>query len=757
MTVRGVACCLGIAAALSLWIPFSPWIFLLPPAAWALRKRVGPWPLALTLAFCFVQVRTLPGPRDLRRLLPDAPRTVQLEIRVEGDARVVSFREGHRETRAPVTAERLHHQGIWRPVSGRIQVRVEGEREWIPGSHYEVLGALVPADQPHAGLRRAKWILRTDPANWTSLSSRRPQWPRRFFRVRHHLASRIEALSPEASPAAGVLQALLLGRRVEVEDHTMRTFARTGLVHIFAISGLHLGLIATVLVWLARRIRFPYRYHILWVLPWLLLFTLCTGVRASSLRALIMITVWLSARLAYRRPNALNALCVAAVCILLLAPEQIADVGFQFSFLLVGGLLTIGGEVDAWLRARCARDPWAPVSTWERRFDRKLKDPLLRGLGVSFVCLVLAAPLTAHTFNLFSPVGLVGNLPAVPLVFLLLILGFPALPLLAAPDPVAALALRPARWCAETLLDWVNLLEHIPGGVHWVRSPPVWMVVACYALAGMWIARPRQRPWIFAGALALAGYAGTEAWLHHRRAELVVVDAGRGQAAWLRNRRGEVILIDCGSDWSGWNVARALREDGIDRIAALVFTHPDPRHVEGWREVFRHAHPREIWVAETDLDHPLFAELPLRPLPLSQGARRRVAGWDVQTLWPPADLNERSSDDRSLVLRFTDGFAAVLSMGGASERVETRLVESGHPLAARVWLAGHHRTRPGGSTAFLKRVRPDLSVISGTAFRGISPARETTAARLMKTGVPLFQLPPARILRVNPRHGTIYP
>lgn len=373
---------------------------------------------------------------------------------------------------------------------------------------------------------------------------------------------------------------------------------------------------------------------------------------------------------------------------------------------------------------------------------------------MSAVCLLLAAPLTAHTFHLFSPIGVIGNLPAVPLVFLLLLVGFPALPLLGLPEAAASAALQPARWCAEGLLGWVKMLEAVPGGVHWVRSPPVWMVVACYVLLAGWVWQPRRRGWVAAGGLLLAGYAGTEAWLHHRRTEVVVVEADRGQAAWLRNGRGEIVLVDCGSDWSGWTVARALREEGVDRIAALVLTHPDPNHVEGWREVFRHARPREVWVAGPDRDHPVYAELPMTPVAMDRGVRRRVAGWDVEVLWPPRDLRERSSDDRSLVLRFTDGFASVLTMGGATERVEARLAGSGDPLAARVWLAGHHRSRPGASATFLRAVRPDVAVVSGLGFRGPTPARVNTSGRVMEAGIPLLRLPPAPLLRLNPREAT---
>jgi competence protein ComEC len=204
-------------------------------------------------------------------------------------------------------------------------------------------------------------------------------------------------------------------------------------------------------------------------------------------------------------------------------------------------------------------------------------------------------------------------------------------------------------------------------------------------------------------------------------------------------------------------VKEALKRHGVDRIALALFTHPDPRHVEGWREVFDHIQPEEIRVGGPDRDHGLYAELPMMASPLCRGDQLEAAGWSVEVLWPPADLEERSSDDRSLVLRFTDGFASVLVMGGASERVVGILTESDDPLAARILLAGHHRSRPSVSREFLRAVRPDAVVVSGLGFHGPTEARQITEARVIGAGVPLLRLPPAAELRLDPRRGTWIP
>ncbi len=299
----------------------------------------------------------------------------------------------------------------------------------------------------------------------------------------------------------------------------------------------------------------------------------------------------------------------------------------------------------------------------------------------------------------------------------------------------------------------MEFLETIPHGVQWVRSPPLWMLCAVYALPVAALLLPRLRKPCLGALLVLAGYAATEARLHQLRSEVVVIDADRGQAAWFRNRRGEVLLVDAGSSWSGWHVREALQREGIDRIAACIFTHADRQHVEGIAQVLQEYNPARMYTTVTDLSSPLFQEL--RVLPLQQGDVLDVAGWQVDVLWPPENLRARSAGERSLVLRVRDGFASALVMGGADERVEAALLANQTLLPARVLLAAHTQGQPGASLPFLRALSAEAIVFSGQAFGGESPFRLEAEARAAEAGLPVWRVPTEGLLRIDLRRGRV--
>lgn len=758
MNIRGIAVCMLGAAAAAPWIPAAWWLLWLVPAGLLMARRFGPLWLAAPLCLLWCVGRMVPGPLDLRRHPPADARTAELEWVVAGDARRLTTYRETEELAVPVRVKAVTLGGEPQPASGRVQLRLSdpGGIRVLPGTRWIARGILEPADLGHVGLRRADWKFTTRAENAAAVPrSGLPSPAAGFFRIRDWSSRRLEAVNTGHPEVADVLQALLLGQRVELDEKASNRFARTGLIHVFAISGLHLGLLSLMCVAACRWLGISHRSQALVILPLLFLFTLCTGMRASALRALIMVACLLSAPLLYRRSDTLNALALAAVLILAAAPEQVFDLGFQYSFLMVWGLLVFGG----WLGERTgdwfAPDPWAPESPRRNWLDRNVWRRIRGAVIVSCVCLALSAPLTARVFNLFSPVALVGNLLAVPLVFLLLFTGFLALPWLWLPVSAASVVFLPARLAGEALLGWVRLLERIPGGVQWVRSPPFWQLLAFYALLFAAWRRPERRRMWWAAGLVLAGYVCTDLWLDHRRTELVAVDADRGQAFWVRKPGGGVILIDTGSDWSGWELARHLKTHGVDRIDLLILTHPDPRHVEGLSHLLETHPPRRIRVSASDADHPVFADLPVSPDLLRAGDRLRSEGWWIEALWPPEELPHRGSDDRSLVLRFSDGFRSFLVMGGAGEKVETALLNFPGSLRSRLLLAGHPRSEAGCLPAFLSAARPEAVVFSGRGFEGVTPGRLTGEARVQASGLPVLRVPGGGELRFDLDRGTL--
>jgi ComEC/Rec2-related protein len=207
-------------------------------------------------------------------------------------------------------------------------------------------------------------------------------------------------LSPEH---AAVMEGLLLGARGDLHEDLNDAFERTGAAHLLATAGLHVGLLAWLLLGLMRRLRLPRRPALLAVFALLPLYAIMTGGRPAVIRAVIVAEVVLLGPLLEREPNLPNALSLASLILLLLNPHSLFDAGFQLSFATVITILLLLPPTEAAVRHGCERVTcrW-PRAKWLQRG--------LRIVATSFFLAVIAqigaAPLVAlhyHDLSLIAP------------------------------------------------------------------------------------------------------------------------------------------------------------------------------------------------------------------------------------------------------------------------------------------------------------------------------------------------------------------
>lgn len=755
MKLSGIAVCALLAAAILPWLEPVYILFFGGACLLAFLPVFRNYrPTFLTLFLCLIWGEWLTTPResDLRTILGSQAQSARLRFQVMGDLDEVEFIGSEKEIRIPARVTAHYRSGQWEKAKARIQIRMSPEEasELMTGTYWEGTGVLKPGNFSYVGLFRSDWSFQPDPGQTASLEQG-PGLPllESFFRVRNQLAEGINASCSDQPEISATLQALLLGRRTEMDRKTLQLFARTGLIHVFAISGLHLGLLTGMMMAAYRWMELPRRFIPWVILPILLLFSLYTGLRASSLRALIMIACLLSAASLYRRPHLKNAFALAILVILGIAPGQVFDVGFQYSFLLVGGLILFGKHFGDKIQDWFAPDPWSPSSPGRDFRMRHLWLKLQGAAVVTSICFVVSAPLTAYHFNLFSPVGLLGNLLAVPLVFGLLASGFPALVSLGFPSSVSSICFLPAKACAGYLMDWVELLEKIPGGIQWVRSPSLGILFAGYLLVFTAVFWPRIQKIALALLFALLLYAGTDAYLTYLQPKVYVLDAGRGQATYLRLPGKNGILVDTGSAWSGRGIVSHLKRRGVDHINTLILTHPDRQHVEGFSYLNEVYPPAQILVSERDQGHPLYSEL-LPEAKIFAEEDRHIGGWTIEKLSPAGEPVSGRADDRSLVLRFTHEFNSFLFMGGAGKAVQARIAGTDQNMATQVLLAGHPSKGALVDDEFLEATAPQVVVFSGEAYGGISEQRKNAESDIHKRGISVLRVPEGGFLDLNP-------
>ncbi|MBR0263684.1 MAG: ComEC/Rec2 family competence protein [Prevotella sp.] len=234
----------------------------------------------------------------------------------------------------------------------------------------------------------------------------------RCLQWRQKLLERYEAQGLEGEQYA-VVAAMTLGDKSALTKHVREVYSVTGASHVLALSGLHLGIIYTLLSFLVVGKRWQTLSQIICILG-IWAFAFLVGLSASVVRSAIMLTVYALLSLGHRDKMSLNTLAFTAILMLIVNPRSLFDIGFQLSFMAVGAILL-----------------WLPVfmSVFSESYlmDHRLVKWVWGMIGVSLSAQLGVAPLIAYYFGRFSTYFLLSNFIVVPAATFILYLSLPAL------------------------------------------------------------------------------------------------------------------------------------------------------------------------------------------------------------------------------------------------------------------------------------------------------------------------------------------
>ena len=634
--------------------------------------------------------------------------------------------------RFDLECRRIERDGQWRKVRGKVQVRLftpSRAQSWAASDalnlrYGDLIRAPVRFEKPMAyrnpGSFNFRWWLEAiNDISWEG-SIRSPlavqklagsqvsRFSMLVVGARAGLLRGIDRLYPSWSPegrVGAVLKAVLLGDRSSLDSDTVENFRQSGLYHLLVISGLHVGLLAAVLLFFLHFFRVGESWKVAGVLLFLGTYALLVEQRAPTLRATLMITAYLVARYLYRDRAALNAVGLAALVLLIYRPAWLFEAGFDLSFsaalLIVALAIPILGRTTVPYRralvslGRVDRDSSLAPRAGQFRLDLratigwfKAKVPFLAGHPV-FCEQVVTVPLRiclwtvdlvlfsailqvglfmpmAETFHRITIIGIGLNGLAFPLMTVLIALAVPTV-LLAATVPV--LAVLPGKllfWVTSALLG-VTEFRGAPSWMSYrVPGPPDWIAVG-FALAVVAVALTLERSprlyWgsaaaftLFAGLVIIYPFSPT---LPRGRLEVTALDCGRGQAIFSVLPDGTTLLLDAGGrehfgpDIGRWNpgeeiVSPYLWSRGVKKIDIAVLGEGSDENIRAMEAILRNFRVRELWHSPQVSNRDYLA---LIEAARTRGVRvREVAAGDdkggeeagIQVLWPSlAQLPER--------------------------------------------------------------------------------------------------------------------
>lgn len=642
------------------------------------------------------------------------------------------------------------------PTTGRVALTVNAPllKGFIPGQDYLVRARLslpdklaTPGAFDYAGYLAAEEIM---VKGWVAapifiqpispLAASRTPLPAPYFLERFRLQFEAFLYANLAPDTAALYQALLIGDGSGLSPEVSEMYRATGIMHILAISGSHLVVVAFLTTiffrflvgrvpWLLLRIP-ANKIALALSFPVLFLYTGFAGFQPPVARALIMTGVFMTAILLDRQWSSLNNLAIAAFCILLLNPLSIHTASFQLSFAATAAIILAMPRLTAWRPPADKRSPW-----------QTLRYLLLSGLFISCAAFLATAPLALLHFNRISLIGPIATLLITPfLCFWTLPLGLLAILSQPLAPTIAVLLLQTGAWGIQISQVLTGFLAGLPFSSLWLPTPPIPLLLLSFALLLLIFGSKRPLPtlaMLACFALLLSGYPPLPKW-RDNSARISFLAVGNGSATVVEQPGRGVILIDGGGPATGlFNmgervIAPFLWHRRIRRVDRIILTHAHADHFNGLPWIIKRFQPKVLWLSETSSREPGFAAL--LEAAKQGGCQVRIAGaGEVLTTGDngfavtclanlalvgdngPMTYGKESPDNpnnRGLVLRLNNGDNTFLFPGDIEKDYEEYILAQENPLKAEVLLLPHHGLGSSGSPRFMEAVKPRYCVVS---------------------------------------------
>ena len=647
-------------------------------------------------------------------------------------------------------------------------------------------------------------------------------------RIRRRLRDEIDTLCSGSPQTAGVLRAMLLSDRSFVDRAESADFQKTGAFHVLVVAGLHVGAIAAVLFWAGKKLRRTRSLTILFTLALLFSYIAVVEERPPVLRAAVMSAIVVLGGFFFRRLELLNSAAIAALILLISKPLALRDSSFQLTFVAIG---CIAGLAVPWLEKTvqpyvralqgwrdvtrdAAHDPRAAQFRIDlRSLDRWMTARAPQGLGkatghglagglmltfrvwellvVTLALQIGMLPLMARDFHRVSLCAPLANLAAVPMVGILVPLGFLTLATGLTLPSIGKLLAAPLTWLTGLLVHVVQWFGHSGRWSYRIPGPPFWLIVAIF-VSGVALAaamRSAQKRWKVFGrvicfawlacAVVIGIFPFSPQWAKGKL-EVSVLDVGQGDSLFVVSPGGKTMLIDGGGAFGGFAgqetslgpasfsaasfgpnsfgidpgeeaVSPYLWSRGFQKLDVVALTHAHQDHLGGLTAILENFQVGKLWIGREVSSAALVRLEQLaknRKIPIEHELRGKSFDWDGvkgEFLWPEtesANIASEAKNDDSLVLRLQYGNRGFLLPGDAEKQAERGILGENRAeiLRSDVLKVGHHGGKNSTTQEFLRAVRPSIGIISvgeANAYGHPSPELlerlEASGAQVLRT------------------------
>ncbi len=590
-----------------------------------------------------------------------------------------------------------------------------------PGS-FDLPGFL--ADQ---GILINGWI--SSPQSLTRLEVKPPK--KNFIlygpeRLRSHLISFLSLHLPAKYSA--LYRALITGDRGGLPPDLVELFRSLGIVHLLAISGLHMALLAGAVMALAffllqksERITLNGSTEKIAacaaIVP-LILYCLVAGFQTPALRALLMILIFISALLSNRQWHGPTNISLAALLILIINPLAINTVSFQLSFAAVTGIIIILPR---------ARHFFLPVE--EPGLKSKILHYSVGSFMVSMAASLATLPFLLYYFNRFALSGALATLIIEPFLCMWALgWGLVATILIPLSTDLALLLFKTGGAGLDIALFLAEKIQPLSTSI-WLPTPSPLQIIIFYGGLFLFITSRGFWPRSAAALCCLALFYNTPPELSNDQA--TILDVGQGNCTLIETINNKVIVVDAGGPHSpSFDIGRqvigpALWANGIKSIDLLVLSHPDQDHYSGATFLLEHFTPETLWIPTRKARDSGWRKV--LSMADKQGTKIHIP--QAQEIYPLGNNSELScladlhqikqekQNNQSLVVRFTSAGHSLLMPGDIETEAENYLVAKQINVASDMIIAPHHGSASSSSRPFLNQVSAQTVIFSASRFK----------------------------------------
>ena len=398
------------------------------------------------------------------------------------------------------------------------------------------------------------------------------------------------------SPNLEILGGIVFGDdAVAPPDYIKTTFINSGLLHILAASGMNVAFIFGFWFCIMRFLHVPYRINIIGGIIMVILYTLMTGLGASVLRAALMLLFIQIGKLIDRDAHSISLLAFVAFLLLIYNPAYINDVGFQLSFIVTFGLLTMANVI------------------FERMKELKAPDWVKAGFLIPIVAQIWVAPIQMFYFNTFSSYSILANIATVPFLSVISFGGFVS-SILSAITPIANFVCMIFDFVLKYFLDIVvaisNYFAQLPASIITTTHPGILQILLYYFILlaiTFCIKIGFSKKLLITIASSVIILLLTTINIPNHNLEIITFDVGNADSLLIKTPQNKYFLIDTaklsyksGNSTAKMVIIKYLKDRGIRELEGLVLTHFDLDHAGGTVDILKELNVKKIYVNSMD-------------------------------------------------------------------------------------------------------------------------------------------------------------